>query len=175
MSDLEWVEAEDGYQSDSYRVRRISGRSQPCWRLEIAARVPSSGSAVVTASMHDTLRAAFARAEDIERERARHDLHVGHLVIGLGAGLVFAVMAPFVGSVATFVAALVLLWLSLRSLSNAVGVLLGDAWGWPRDRGEVARVTWSDHAAIWLARQLGTRAVAGDQPEAMVRVLQPPG
>jgi hypothetical protein len=85
---------------------------------------------------------------------------------------------PVIESVVAFVAAVLVLYMGLRSLTFAISIKLGDAWGWTRDDGVAVLPGLSDRVVragiSWLRRR---REAAADTPHSgAVRMLpvEPP-
>ena len=100
---------------------------------------------------------------------------IGHTILGALALAVFVAILPVIGTLATFVVAVVALFVGLRSLTFAVSVWLDDAWGWTRDGGISVPLRWSDHVVLagmgWIHRR--SHAMVEETPSGAVRVLPP--
>ena len=175
MTDLEWRKTPEGYENDEYRIRRLEGWPRPRWRLEASDTVTAQqGSRPLTMSIHRTLRDAKRRAGRDEQDRIRRARVTGHVVVGIAASLIAAALSPFIDTIPGFVAFLVFLFVALRSLADAAGVWLGDAWGWPRDRGAPEKITWSGRRVLALMEAMRRRRLASARAEAEPAILMLP-
>jgi hypothetical protein len=168
MSDLEWRETAGGYESGAYRIDPDPSRFPAGWCLEVAPAGDVTGA--VETSRHRTLADAMTRAGTIERERFRRARVRGHAVVGSVSLFLFMLLMPAVRSLETFAAAMVVLWIALRSLSNSLGVALGDAWQWAQDGGAPDRVTRTDRLVVALMdrlRRMQRAAIEPETPEAV--------
>lgn len=176
MTKLEWHQVPDGLASGEYLIHRVAEWPRDRWRLDIGdhGERRQSGS-ISTASSHATLRGAKEAARRSERERLLRDRVIGHVVVGVAAFVVFAALASISGSLITFAAATVAFYVGLRSLTFAISIRLGDAWGWNRDGGVTAPPTWSDRVVLagieWIRRR--SRAAVEVPTAGAVRVLPP--
>jgi len=176
MTDLKWHQRPEGLVSGEYRIRRITAGPRDRWLLDVdesIAQLRSGG--VETASSHATLRGAKAAAHRTERERVLRDTVTGHLGVSVISLVILVTMLTLWGSLVTFAIALAALYVGLRSLTFAISIRLGDAWGWTRDGGLTASPTLSDRVVVaglvWLRRR---SASAVDVPsESAIRVLPP--
>ena len=102
-------------------------------------------------------------------------LVAGFAVMAVGAAVQLWGLAFLAVGILEFVLAIGALYLALRSFSYAVSVILGDVWGWTRDRGEPARFTWSDRAVLFVMEHLRLRTINAIDvdPDEGVRVLPP--
>jgi hypothetical protein len=100
---------------------------------------------------------------------------IGHTIVGTVSLVVCVAMLPIIGSLATFAIATIAFFVGLRSLTFAVSIGLDDAWGWTRDGGVSAPITWSDHIVLagmaWLRRR--SNATIDRPPVGAIRVLPP--
>ncbi len=176
MINLDWQRNTDGATSGAYRIRRVSERPRHPWRLDIVedAQRPE-GRGALSSSFHRTMGGAKAAARRADRERHERDLAIGHGIAGIAASLVFAALITVNGSVGVFAAAMVALYVALRSFTSLVIIRLGDAWWWARDDGTPVRATVADRLVTagmhWL-RSRSTSAAAAE-PSAAVHVLPP--
>lgn len=167
MTQLEWRETAGGYESGAYRIDPDPSRFPPAWRLEVSPL--DDVSRAVESSLHGRLADAMTRAGTIERERVRRARVRGHALLGGASLLVFVLLIP-VGTLGTFAAAMVVLWVALRSLSNSVGVALGDGWQWAQDGGHPERITRADRLAVAVVtrlRGMQRRAAPSNTPDAI--------
>ena len=174
MTDLTWHKSPEGFESDGYLIRRLEGRPNPQWRLEVRA-APSQGTRQLTMSVHSTVKQAKDRAAREESERIRRARVVGHLLVGMASTFVFI---PLVANMRRFwvlIAVLTVLIVALRSFADAVGVWLGDAWGWTRDRGGPEYITRSGRWVLNVMDRLQRRswAAARAEPESAIIILPP--
>lgn len=173
MPGVTWTQTADGYDGGDYRLRREPGRGG--WRIEVARRISVSDSRWVVRSSHATRREAMAVVEELVRVRAKRARVLGHLAVGAVAAAACAVLVDAMSSIATFVLAVIALFIALRSFAAAVAILLADAWGWSRDDGSVRGPGLLERLSVRVAdrhaRQVAEDA-AGD-PDAGVRVLPP--
>ncbi len=175
MDTLEWQRNPEGYESAGYMIRRLEGPQGPRWRLEGTDEpAPWLGSRRLTMSVHPTLRSAKDRARHDERDRVRRARVTGHLAVGIAASLIFAMLVPLMSSLGWFVVASVVLFVALRSLADAAGVWLGDAWGWTRHRGEPEPMTWSSRRVLSAMESLRRRRLAAAQIETPPAILMLP-
>lgn len=176
MTKLEWHHVPDGLASGEYLIHRVAEWPRDRWRLDIGdhGEQRQSGS-LSTATSHATLRGAKEAARRSERERLLRDRVIGHVVVGVAAFVVFAALASISGSPVTFAATMVAFYVGLRSLTFAISIRLGDAWGWNRDGGVTAPPTWSDRVVLagiaWIRRR--SRAAVDVPTAGAVRVLPP--
>ena len=134
MTEIEWHQDREGFESGVYRIRRIPESPRDRWRLEIgghAARWRSGRTPV--ASSHATLGGAKDAAGRAEREQLLQDRMIGHSIVGAAAFVVFATLLPLMESLNAFAVAMVAFYVGLRSFTDAISIRLGDAWGWTRD------------------------------------------
>ena len=167
MSDLEWRETPEGYESNGYRISRLDRRPRPRWLLEASDSVaPWLGSRSLTSSIHVTLRDAKDRARRDERERIRRARVTGHFVVAVAASLTFALSSAALAQTPVgFVVAVILVYVALRSFADAAGVWLGDAWGWTRDRGGPEHLPWSGRWVLAMVEGLHRRSLASTRAE----------
>lgn len=92
-----------------------------------------------------------------DRERLRNDRVIGHAVLGVAALGLFLVTLPIIGGLVMFVLGIAAFYVGLRSFTFAISIALDDAWGWNRDGGLSAPITWSDRAVVagmaWVRRR----------------------
>jgi hypothetical protein len=92
-----------------------------------------------------------------ERDRLRRDRVIGHTILGVAALTVFVATLPIIGGLVMFTLGAAAFYLALRSFTFAISIKLGDPWGWNRDGGLSAPLTWSDRIVIagmaWLRRR----------------------
>ena len=112
------------------------------------------------------------------RDRAlqrRRDRVIGHTILGAVAFAVFLAMLLVIGSLATFVVAVIALFVGLRSSTFALAIALDDAWGWTRDGGMSVPLRWSDHMVLagmeWFHRR--SEAVVAEATTGAIHVLPP--
>jgi hypothetical protein len=127
------------------------------------------------ASPYATFHSTNVTSRREQRERLRRDRVIGHAVVGVAAFAVFVGFLPIVGSLGTFVVALAAFYVGLMSFTFAVSIGLGDPWGWTRDGGLSAPLTWSDRVVLagvaWFRRR--SAASVDTPPAGAVRVLAP--
>jgi len=175
VTELDWRETPEGYECDHYRIRRLDGRPRPRWSLETRGRTTARRSSrALTTSSHTTLQQAKERAQRQERVRIRRARTAGHLIVGIVASLGLLAISPYVRNLAGFLAAIFLLYVALRSIADAVGVWLGDAWGWTRDRGEPERLTWSGRLVLTMMEGLRRRSMAPSAAEPSPTIVMLP-
>lgn len=176
MTGLKRHQVPEGLTNGEYRIRRVAGGPRDRWLLE----VDESGSqrhrrGVPTVSSYATLRGAKEAAHRANRERLRRDRVIGHAVVSVAAFIVSATVLPFMGSLIAFAIAIVAFYVGLRSLTFAVSIRLGDAWGWTRDGGLTAPPRLSDRIVlrgmVWLRRR--TEAAVDVPTAGAVHVLHP--
>ena len=175
MTQLKWLEDAEGFVSGEHHIRRIGDASRYRWRLDTRGHTARAQSGIATTT-YASLRDAKAAADRADRDSLLRDTVVGHAVLGVAALVVLTALLPTVGNLMTFVAAMFLFYVGLRSLTFSISLKLGDAWGWTRDGGTTQPPRLSDRVVragiAWIRR---TSTVAIDtEPEANVRVL-PPG
>ena len=111
---------------------------------------------------------------DVALQR-RRDRVIGHTILGAIAFAVFLAMLLIIGSLGTFVVAVVALFVGLRSFTFALSIALDDAWGWTRDGGMSVPLRWSDHIVLagmrWLHRR--SEAVIVEPTAGAIHVLPP--
>lgn len=176
MVDLDWQLDADGATSGTFRIRRVPERSRHPWRLDILEDAQRKGDRrALASSFHRTFGGAKAAARRADREGHEREIAVGHAVVGVGASLVFAALMTVDGSLVAFAAALIALYVGLRSFTSLVIVKLGDAWWWARDDGAPVRPTVADRLVTAGMHWLGSRskAAAAIEPSAAVHVLPP--
>lgn len=112
------------------------------------------------------------------RDRAvqrRRDRVIGHIILGAVALAVFLAMLLVIGSLATFVVAVIALFVGLRSFTFALAIALDDAWGWTRDGGMSVPLRWSDHIVLagmeWFHRRSDAAIV--ETAAGAIQVLPP--
>jgi hypothetical protein len=169
--ELEWHPSGDGYESGPYTIEPLSGHPKHNWRLL------ASGSGVVGAraeppSTHRTLRAARARARQLEWHRLRRIRLVRHLVIGGTALMALVLLFPAANDLAGFGLAMVAMAVGLRALTSALDLRLGSSWGASDDH-DVDRVTPVDRVVYTTIDRLRPPADEGEPDEPAVRVLPP--
>ncbi|MCL1600219.1 MAG: hypothetical protein M3112_01625 [Actinomycetia bacterium] len=176
MTEIEWHQDREGFESGVYRIRRIPVSPRDRWHLEIgghAARWRSGR--IPVASSYATLSGAKDAASRAEREQGLQDRMIGHSIVGVAAFVVFATLLPLMGSLITFAIAMVAFYVGLRSFTAAIIIRLGDVWGWTRDRGATVPFGLSDRAVLagieWLRRR--SIAAVDDLPDDSIRVLPP--
>lgn len=176
MVNLDWQSTADSAASGRYRIRRVTDRSRHPWRLDIVdVAEQAGGRGALAPTFHRTLGGAKAAALRAERERRERRLLVGHAIVGVAASLIFAGLITIPGSVVTFVAALIALYIAVRSFTSMVVVTTGDAWWWARDDGAPVLPTVADRLVSagmhWVGNR--SRAVVDTEPPAAVHVLPP--
>jgi hypothetical protein len=111
---------------------------------------------------------------DVALQR-RRDRVLGHTILGAIAFTVFLAMLPIIGSLGTFVVAVVALFVGLRSFTFALAIALDDAWGWTRGSGMSVPLRWSDHVVLagmrWLHRR--SEAVVVEPADGAIHMLPP--
>jgi hypothetical protein len=105
----------------------------------------------------------------------RRDRVIGHTFLGAIAFTVFLAMLLIIGSLGTFVVAVVALFVGLRSFTFALSIALDDAWGWTRDGGMSVPLRWSDHVVLagmrWFRRR--SEAAIVEPTVGAIHVLPP--
>ena len=174
MADPVWREVADGFEWGDYRILHLDHGARR-WRLEISGTAGRERITAPATSDHRSLRQAKSSAAMHQRERDVKAIATFHLVVATAAAAAFVVILLRPTGLTGFTAAMVTFTVALRSLVNAIGVRLGDAWGWTRDSG-VAETRRLERVALAVAayfqRRAATRSSAG--PPGSVRVL-PPG
>ncbi len=174
MTQLKWLEDSEGFVSGEYHIRRLGDASRYRWYLEV--RGDGVRSQIVNAgTSYVSVRHAKDAAHRAESERLRRDTMIGHAVVGLLTFVVLAALFPTIGNLITFVVAMLLFYVGLRSLTFSMSTKLGDVWDWTRDGGSVPPPRLSDRmvrAGIAWLRQKSVAAI-DIEPEAVVRVLPP--
>jgi hypothetical protein len=158
MTKFEWHQGPDGVAGGEYLIRPVAEEPPDRWQLDVGEHgEPRHGRSIPTASSHATLRGAKEAAFRMERERLLRDRVIGHAVVSGAAFVVFVALLPIIGSLNTFVVAVVALYVGLRSFTAAISIRLGDAWGWTRDGGTTAPPTLSDRLVVagvnWIRRR----------------------
>ena len=116
---------------------------------------------VAIVTPYATPRSTREPARREERERLLRDRVIGHVVVGVAAFVMFAALVSLNWtSLTTFAIAMVAFYVGLRSLTFAISIGLGDAWGWNRDGGVAAPLRLSDRVvlagAAWFRRRSAT-------------------
>jgi hypothetical protein len=176
MAQLVWQRDSDEFVSGYFRVRRIANRQRNQWRLEISADTSHRYyRSLRSPTFHRTLSGAKAAARDAEAKRLVQDRVIGHAIVAILAFLLFATLLPAIGSLLTFALAIFAFFVGLRSLTYAVSIGLGDAWGWGRDGGFTAPPRFSDRVVLavagWFRRGSAVNVELPTDPA--VRVLPP--
>lgn len=157
------------------RVRRAAEGPQPLPDSNTHGSVRRENWSAPVRSLHIGRNRLEHLARRDEEELRRRDRVIGHTILGTVASVVFVAVLPFIGSLATFVVAVVALFVGLRSLTFAASIGLDDAWGWAQDGGMSAPLRWSDHAVLaavgWLRRR--SKATV-DAPTAGAIQMLPP-
>jgi hypothetical protein len=111
---------------------------------------------------------------DVALQR-RRDRVIGHTILGAVALAVFLAMLLIIGSLATFVVAVIALFVGLRSFTFALAIALDDAWGWTRDSGMSVPLRWSDHVVLagmrWYRRR--SEAISAETTSGAIHMLPP--
>ncbi len=127
------------------------------------------------ASAHIRRTRSERRARRDEDELRRRDRVLGHTILGTVSFAVFLAMLLIIGNLATFVVAVVALFVGLRSLTFAMSIRLDDPWGWTRDDGMSVPLRWSDHVVLagiaWLRRR--SEATIEEPTAGAIQVLPP--
>jgi len=171
MTDLEWQRTSEGFECEGYFIRRLAESPEPRWRLEAGDR---SAGTTFPISEHGSLREAKVSARLKENDRIRRTRVTAHLAVGTVALLVFVVLVADIGNLFGYVAALFFLFVGLRSMADAVGVSLADAWGWTRDKGGPEVLSWYDRAVFALFDGLRRRSATANHVEASSVIVLPP-
>ena len=108
-----------------------------------------------------------------ETERLRRDRVIGHTVLGVAALALFIATLPIIGGMAMFALGVAAFYVGLRAFTFAISITLGDPWGFNRDGGLSAPLTWSDRLVVagmaWLRRR--SEVLEETPPAAAVRIL----
>lgn len=176
MSELEWQQTVDGYESGEYRIRHLADPASPSarWRLDVVdLRAPQPGSRLLSTSLHPSLRAARDRARRDEQDRVRRARISSHLVVGGGALLSLVAVGTFT-NLAAFLAVVALMYVGFGSLADATWIWMNDAWGSTRARGGPEPMTWSDRVVVALIERHHDHRVAAARAEPVPAILVVP-
>ena len=175
MTDLNWRESPDGYESAGYRILRPDGPSRPQWRLErINGLDPAMTARSPTMSFHHSLREAKYRACRDENERIRRARTTGHVVVGMAASLAYIAVSSttLALSPSGFVAAMALFYVAVASFVDAIEAWSWDGWGWDERVSEGLR--WSDRRLLGLVERWHRRSLAAGKAYPLPAVLTLP-
>ena len=173
MPILTWEPTVDGFEADGFVIRRLAG-DPPAWRLETSDAIVQHGAASPTSSVHPTLLAARQRAEHDERERIAVARVRGHVTLSITAGLLFIVLLTTIPRVEAYLASMFFLWLTLRSLVDAVEIHTEQAWGSIGFSPYDAPSSWTSRLVWRLANRLRRRQLAVRAEESPAIIVLPP-
>ena len=173
MSDLEWRQTEWGYESAGYRIVGDEADASGSWRLEpIGPWSAHPDEDRIT--RHRTFEDAVLWAEQAERDQLRRMTAAGHFIVAALSLVMFVFVSQYIGSLLGLALVAVMLYLTLRSAGNGLGVVLQEAWGWTRPRSK--RATVMERLVKALVGRVRRRQLSASRPApgARVRELAPP-
>ena len=153
MAQLSWTRTDSGYESGRFFIRYLPGHPTHRWQLEVTLTDRRHAQEIVQASAHKTLESAQRRAQIRERERIRRIRVRGHAVLGLVSAIGFIATLTSLSGLIPFALMALFFWLMVTSFANAIGSLLSDAWGWPRQSGAGVVLGLSDRIVNAVVRR----------------------
>ena len=97
----------------------------------------------------------------------------GHFLVAAISLAMFVFLSQYIGSLLGLAMVAAMLYLTLRSAGNGLGVILQEAWGWTRPRSKGATVM--ERLVKALVTRIRRRQLAASSPpvDASVRELAP--